>query len=85
MAEKRSAAINPAAAVNPLEEVLQGRRPSTSERRWAETTLAAALEQHPEKPIGAATGINLDVNGAAQFTTISGRPIRRLYTKADLP
>jgi len=85
MAEKRSAAINPAAAVNPLEEVLQGRRPSTSERRWAETTLAAALEQHPEKPIGAATGINLDANGAAQFTTISGRPIRRLYTKADLP
>jgi methylmalonyl-CoA mutase N-terminal domain/subunit len=79
MAEKKSAAVNPVA------EVSLGRRPSASERRWAETTLTKALERQPEKPIGAATGTNLDEDGAARFTTISGRPIRRLYTEADLP
>jgi len=79
MGEKKSA------AVNPVEEVLQGRRPSEGERRWAETTLTKALERQPEKPIGAPTGTNLDESGAARFSTISGRPIRRLYTKADLP
>ncbi len=73
------------AVVNPVQEIPMGRRPSANERRWAETTLAAALERQPEKPIGAATGTNLDENGAARFTTISGRPIRRLYTQADLP
>ncbi len=61
------------AAVNPVEEILRERRPSANERRWAETTLAAALERQPEKPIGAATGTNLDEDGAARFTTISGR------------
>ncbi len=60
--------------------IAEKRRPSDSERRWAETTLAAALAQQPEKPIGAATGTNLDEAGAARFTTISGRPVRRLYT-----
>ena len=45
-------------------------------RRW---------HAQPEKPIGAATGTNLDEDGGARFTTISGRPIRRLYTQADLP
>jgi len=79
MAEKKSAALNP------VEEVLRGRRPSESERRWAETTLTQALARQPEKPIGAPTGINADENGAARFTTISGMPIRRLYTQADLP
>jgi methylmalonyl-CoA mutase N-terminal domain/subunit len=82
MAEKK-------AAVNTLAEVLrgpqQGRQPSESERRWAETTLAEALARQPEKPIGAATGMNVDEDGAARFTTISGRPIRGLYTRADLP
>jgi methylmalonyl-CoA mutase N-terminal domain/subunit len=73
------------AAVNPLEEIEPGRRPSKNERRWAETTLSPALERQPEKPIGSATGTNLDEDGSAQFTTISGRPIRRLYTQADLP
>ncbi len=72
-------------ATNPLEVIPGGRRPSVNERRWAETTLAAALEKQPEKPIGAATGTNLDENGAARFSTISNRPIRRLYTQADLP
>ena len=56
-----------------------------SEKQWAETTLEKTLEKTPEKPIGAASGINLDENGHAQFTTISGEPIRRLYTQADLP
>ncbi|HVJ04265.1 MAG TPA: methylmalonyl-CoA mutase family protein [Candidatus Saccharimonadales bacterium] len=71
--------------MNPVQEVPLARRPSANERRWAETTLASALERQPEKPIGAATGTNLDENGAARFTTISGRPIERLYTQADLP
>jgi methylmalonyl-CoA mutase N-terminal domain/subunit len=79
MAEKKNA------AVNPVEEVLQGRRPSEAERSWAETTLTRALAKQPEQPIGAPTGTNVDEGGAARFTTISGRPIRRLYTQADLP
>jgi methylmalonyl-CoA mutase N-terminal domain/subunit len=79
MAEKKNV------AVNPVDEVLRGRRPSEAERRWAETTLTRALEKQPERPIGAPTGINVDESGAARFTTISNRPIRRLYTQADLP
>ncbi|MBV8206033.1 MAG: methylmalonyl-CoA mutase family protein [Acidobacteria bacterium] len=43
------------------------------------------MEKTPERPIGAATGINVDEGGAARFTTVSGVPIRRLYTRADLP
>ena len=78
MAEKK-------AALSPVEEVLRGRRPSENERRWAETTLTQALERQPERPIGAARGTNLDGDGGARFTTISGRPVRRLYTQADLP
>ena len=62
-----------------------GRRPSASEKQWAENTLAPSLEKSPEKPIGAPTGTNLDEQGDARFTTISGMPIRRLYTQADLP
>ncbi|MCU1331320.1 MAG: methylmalonyl-CoA mutase [Candidatus Angelobacter sp.] len=72
-------------AESPVAEVFEGRHPSDAEKRWAETTLAKTLEKAPEKPIGAPTGINLDESGHAQFTTISGVPIRRLYTKADLP
>src|SRR3982075_3336580 len=72
-------------AESPIAEVFEGRHPSESEKRWAETTLAKTLEKSPEKPIGAPTGINLDESGHAQFTTISGLPIRRLYTQADLP
>ncbi len=37
------------------------------------------------KPIGAPTGVNVDEHGHARYTTISGLPIRRLYTPADLP
>ncbi|PWT84759.1 MAG: methylmalonyl-CoA mutase [Acidobacteria bacterium] len=70
---------------SPAADVFEGRTPSTSEKSWAEKTLAPALEKAPEKPIGAATGVNVDENGNARFTTISGMPIRRLYTQADLP
>jgi methylmalonyl-CoA mutase N-terminal domain/subunit len=47
--------------------------------------LAPSLEKGPERPIGAATGINVDEHGHTRFTTISGVPVRRLYTPADLP
>jgi methylmalonyl-CoA mutase, N-terminal domain len=62
-----------------------GRQPSESEKQWAEMTLAPTLEKAPEKPIGAPTGVNVDERGQARYTTISGLPIRRLYTPADLP
>jgi methylmalonyl-CoA mutase N-terminal domain/subunit len=72
-------------AESPINDVFEGRHPAASEQRWAETTLAKTLEKAPEKPIGAASGVNLDESGHARFTTISGVPIRRLYTQADLP
>ena len=72
-------------AESPAADVFEGRHPSDSERQWAETTLGPTLEKSPEKPIGAASGVNLDEHGNARFTTISGVPIRRLYTQADLP
>ncbi len=72
-------------AENPIAEAFEGRHPSESEKHWAETMLAPTLEKSPEKPIGRATGVNLDEHGNARFTTISGLPIRRLYTQADLP
>src|SRR5271157_5091979 len=71
---------------SPVADVFEsGRQPSDSEQQWAEKTLAPSLEKSPEKPIGAPTGVNLDEHGDARFTTISGMPIRRLYTPADLP
>ena len=68
-----------------LAELSSGRHPSANERRWAERTLAPALAKNPERPIGAATGVNRDEAGHARFTTVSGAPVRRLYTEADLP
>jgi methylmalonyl-CoA mutase, N-terminal domain len=47
-----------------------GRKPSAAEQEWEEKTLKSTLEKSPER--------------AARFTTISGYPIRRLYTQADL-
>jgi methylmalonyl-CoA mutase, N-terminal domain len=47
-----------------------GRKPSAAEREWEETVLAPALQKSPER--------------AAEFTTVSSYPIRRLYTPADL-
>src|SRR6266700_700079 len=75
----------PQIAESPIADVFEGRHPSDSEKAWAENILAPTLEKSPEKPIGAPTGTNLDESGRARFTTISGVPIRRLYTQADLP
>src|SRR3954451_3179478 len=72
-------------AESPVADVYENRHPSDGEKHWAEKTLAPTLEKTPERPIGAPTGVNLDEYGQARFTTISGVPIRRLYTKADLP
>jgi methylmalonyl-CoA mutase, N-terminal domain len=47
------------------------RKPSAKERAWEEDTLRPTLEKSPERQ--------------TEFTTISGFPIRRLYTPADLP
>jgi methylmalonyl-CoA mutase N-terminal domain/subunit len=44
--------------------------PSAEELAWERNTLQPSLEKAPERQ--------------AEFTTISGHPIRRLYTKADL-
>ena len=46
------------------------RQPSAGQRDWNERTLKPTLEQSPER--------------AAEFTTVSGYPVRRLYTEADL-
>ncbi len=55
----------------PVAEVLKERRtPSAREREWEEKTLKPALQKSPERE--------------TQFTTVSGYPIRRLYTPADL-
>ncbi len=47
------------------------RKPSKAEQHWEDATLAPTLQKSPER--------------AAEFTTISSYPIRRLYTEADLP
>src|SRR6202049_1601013 len=75
----------PQVAERPIADVFEGRHPSVAEKQWADKTLAPTLEKAPERPIGAPTGTNLDENGHARFTTISGVPIRRLYTQADFP
>ena len=68
-----------------LAELTSNRHPSAEETRWARETLEPALAKSPEQAIGAATGVNRDEAGNARFTTISGVPIRRLYTEGDLP
>ena len=75
----------PPVTVSPAADISEDRHPSPAEKSWAETTLAPTLSKAPEKPIRAPTGVNLDEAGDARFTTISGVPIRRLYTQADLP
>jgi methylmalonyl-CoA mutase N-terminal domain/subunit len=47
------------------------REPSAQERAWDANTLRPTLEKSPERQ--------------TEFTTISGYPIQRLYTPADLP
>ena len=61
------------------------RHPSAAERDWTQGVLEPALAKAPERPIGARSGVNVDAEGNARFTTISGTPIERLYTEADLP
>ena len=46
------------------------RQPTPDEKSWEANTVAAALAKSPERQ--------------TEFTTISGHPIRRLYTEADL-
>jgi methylmalonyl-CoA mutase N-terminal domain/subunit len=72
-------------AESPVADITDKRHPSESETNWAEKTLLPTIEKSPEKPIGAPTGTNLDENGCARFTSISGVPVRGLYTQADLP
>ena len=47
-----------------------GRQPSAAEGRWEEETLKPALQMSPERE--------------TSFTTVSGVPVERLYTPADL-
>jgi methylmalonyl-CoA mutase N-terminal domain/subunit len=75
----------PQVAESPIADVFENRHPTDGEKHWAEKTLAPTLEKAPERSIGAPTGVNLDEHGTGRFTTISGVPIRRLYTQADLP
>jgi len=83
MPEKKPS--KPQVEESPIADVFDGRHPSQAEKEWAEKTLLPTLEKSPEKPIGAPTGVNIDQHGHARFTTISGTPVRRLYTQADLP
>ncbi|MFQ5662591.1 MAG: methylmalonyl-CoA mutase [Terriglobia bacterium] len=52
------------------EQLEAERKPSPAERAWENTTLKKALEERPERQ--------------GEFTTVSGRPVRRLYTPGDL-
>src|SRR3954466_14280237 len=85
MAKKQSTKPEYALTEFPIPDVNENRHPSDSEKLWAQKTLLPAIEKSPEKPIGAPTGPNLDDHGRARFTSISGVPVRRLYTQADLP
>ena len=60
-------------------------RSSKNENDWKRETLAPALAKAPERPIGKASGVNLDEQGRARFSTVSGKTVSRLYTPADLP
>jgi methylmalonyl-CoA mutase N-terminal domain/subunit len=55
----------------PVETIEATRKPSAAELAWERNTLEPTLAKSPER--------------AAEFTTVSNYPIRRLYTEADLP
>jgi methylmalonyl-CoA mutase N-terminal domain/subunit len=57
--------------VAPIETSTGNREPSEKEKAWEKNTLQPTIEKSPERQ--------------REFTTISAHPIRRLYTKADLP
>src|SRR5687768_8326045 len=48
------------------------KRAAAERRRWEETTVAGSMKRLPERV------------APDQFTTISGQPIERLYTPADV-
>ncbi|HEU0368281.1 MAG TPA: methylmalonyl-CoA mutase family protein, partial [Candidatus Acidoferrum sp.] len=54
----------------PATAISPERKPSLEEKSWETNTLAPALAKSPERQ--------------KEFTTLSGHPIRRLYTEADL-
>src|SRR2546423_12527175 len=60
--------VIPAAPASP--ERPPAKEPSARESEWEQKTLRPALEKSPERE--------------QEFTTVSGYPIRRLYTSADL-
>ena len=62
---------NNAQTVSPPNDAAAKRNLSVSEKFWERSTLQPVLDKSPERQ--------------SQFTTISGHPIRRLYTEADLP
>ena len=69
---KKVTAGRPVAAKSAGSAVVDAeRKPPKAEKHWEETTLASTLKKSPER--------------AADFTTVSSYPIRRLYTQADLP
>jgi methylmalonyl-CoA mutase, N-terminal domain len=72
---KPATAVAPDNGVTPTSSKASGppakRTPSAAELQWENTTLKSTLEKSPERQ--------------KVFTTISGHPIRRLYTEADLP
>ncbi|HME13568.1 MAG TPA: methylmalonyl-CoA mutase family protein, partial [Candidatus Acidoferrum sp.] len=51
-------------------DAIPERTPGAAEAQWEKTTLKNTLDKSPERQ--------------KSFTTISGYPIRRLYTEADL-
>ncbi|MDA2914244.1 methylmalonyl-CoA mutase family protein, partial [Acidobacteriia bacterium AH_259_A11_L15] len=57
--------------VGTVEQQELERKPSRAQQEWEATTLKKTLERAPERKPG--------------FTTLSGVPVRRLYTPADLP
>jgi methylmalonyl-CoA mutase N-terminal domain/subunit len=61
---------NQAATKRTAVETTESRQPAPGEQEWEEKTLRPTLEHAPER--------------ASEFTTVSGHPIRRLYTPADL-
>ena len=55
----------------PVDTSSANRKPSPMEKAWEKNTLQPTIEKNPERQ--------------KEFTTISGHPIRRLYTEGDLP
>ncbi|HEY4877794.1 MAG TPA: methylmalonyl-CoA mutase family protein [Candidatus Acidoferrales bacterium] len=71
MPKKVSADNSASPSVSKTATIDLERKPSKAEQHWEEATLAPTLKKSPER--------------AAEFTTVSSYPIRRLYTEADLP